>query len=96
VSLTVPPLSLSLSLSLSLRDQQEILNYLTREKRKLGRGSEGHYSWGGGGTERKLAVLKVPRQCPLVLLVEARLVCGICSILIFKEVGAAAMGRNVV
>jgi hypothetical protein len=40
--------------------------------------------------------LKVPRQCPLVLLVEVRLVCGICSILIFKEVGAAAMGRNVI
>jgi hypothetical protein len=40
------------------------------------------------------AVLKVPRQCPLVLLVEVRLVCGICFN--FKEVGAAAMGRYVV
>jgi hypothetical protein len=36
--------------------------------------------------------LKVPRQCPLVLLVEVRLVCGI---LIFKEVGEAVIGRNV-
>jgi hypothetical protein len=44
----------------------------------------------------KFAVLKVPRQCPLVLLVDVRLLCRICSILIFKEVGAAAMGRNVV
>jgi hypothetical protein len=43
-----------------------------------------------------LAVLKVPRQCPLVLLVEARLVLGICSILNFKDVGAAVVGRNVV
>jgi hypothetical protein len=41
--------------------------------------------------------LKVPRQCPLVLLVEARLVFGICSILIFfKDVGAAVVGLNVV
>jgi hypothetical protein len=31
-----------------------------------------------------------------VLLVEVRLVRGICSILIFKEVRAVAMGRNVV
>jgi hypothetical protein len=45
--------------------------------------------------ETKLAVLKAPRQCPLVLLVEVRLVCGICSILIFEEVGTVAMGRNV-
>jgi hypothetical protein len=52
--------------------------------------------WGEGGIETKLAVLKVPRQCPLVLLVVVRFVCGICSILIFKDVGAAAMGQNVV
>jgi hypothetical protein len=51
--------------------------------------------WGGGIIETKFEVLKVPRRCPLVLLVEVRLVCGICSILIFKEVGTAAMGRNV-
>jgi hypothetical protein len=50
-------------------------------------GSERHYSL-GGGIETKFTVLKVPRQCPLVLPVEATLVCGICSILIFKEVGA--------
>jgi hypothetical protein len=39
--------------------------------------------------------LEVPRQCPLGLLVDVRLVSGICSILIFKEVGEAAIGRNV-
>jgi hypothetical protein len=50
----------------------------------------------GGNRNKNLAVLKVPRQCPVVLLVVVRLVCGICSILIFKEFGAAAMGRNVV
>jgi hypothetical protein len=44
-----------------------------REKRKFG---------GGGVIETEFAVLKVPRQCPLVLLVEVRLVCGIDSILI--------------
>jgi hypothetical protein len=36
------------------------------------------------------------RQCPLVLLVEAMLVFGICSILIFEDVGAAVVGRHVV
>jgi hypothetical protein len=46
--------------------------------------------------KKKLAVWKVPRQCPLVLLVEARLVFGICSIEIFKDVGAAVVGRNVI
>jgi hypothetical protein len=40
--------------------------------------------------------LKVPRQWPLVLLVEARLAFGICSILIFKDVGGAVVGRIVV
>jgi hypothetical protein len=54
--------------------------------------SERDYSVGGGGIETKLAVLKVPRQCPLVLLAEVRLVCGIGSVLI----GPAAMGQNVV
>jgi hypothetical protein len=49
----------------------------------------------GGGIEKDLAVLKFPRQCPLVLVLEVRLACGIRSILIFKEVGAAPMGRNV-
>jgi hypothetical protein len=40
-----------------------------------------------GVIETKLVVLKVPTY-PLVLLVEVRLVCGICSVLIFKEVAA--------
>jgi hypothetical protein len=35
--------------------------------------------------------LKVPRQCPLVL-VEERLVFGICSIFILKELEVAAVG----
>jgi hypothetical protein len=42
--------------------------------------------------ETKLAVLEVPRQYPLDLLVDVRLVRGIRSILIFKELGAAARG----
>jgi hypothetical protein len=50
----------------------------------------------GEGNETEFGSLKVPRQCPLVLLVEARLAFGICSILIFKDVGAAVVGRNVV
>jgi hypothetical protein len=49
-----------------------------------------------GVIETKFAVLKVPRQCPLVLIAKVRLVCGSCSILIFKEFGAAAVERNVV
>jgi hypothetical protein len=47
-------------------------------------------------SKQNLAVLKVPRQWPLVLLVEARLVFGICSVLNFKDVGAAVVGRNIV
>jgi hypothetical protein len=35
-----------------------------------------------GVIETEFGGLKVPRQCSLVLLVEARLVFGICSILI--------------
>jgi hypothetical protein len=46
-----------------------------------GRGSERHYSVGGGVIETKLAALKFPGQCPVVLLVEVRFVCGICSVL---------------
>jgi hypothetical protein len=60
-----------------------------REKRKLGEG------W-CEAIETEFGSLKVPRQYPLVLLVKARLVFGICSILIFKDVGAAVVGRNVV
>jgi hypothetical protein len=41
-----------------------------REKRKkMGGGSERHYIGGGRGQETISPVLKVPRQCPLVLLV---------------------------
>jgi hypothetical protein len=55
-----------------------------REKKVEG-GSERHYRVGGGMSfKHNLAVWKVPRQCPLVLLVKARLVFGICSILILK------------
>jgi hypothetical protein len=39
-----------------------------REERKWG-GSDRHYNW--EGQETISMVLKVPRQCPLVLLVEA-------------------------
>jgi hypothetical protein len=52
--------------------------------------------FGGGKSKQNFVVFKVPRQCSLVLLVEVRLVCGICSVLVFKEVGAAEMGRNLI
>jgi hypothetical protein len=41
----------------------------------------------------KLAVLKVPRQRPLVPLVEVRLVRGICSILILKKLERLQWGE---
>jgi hypothetical protein len=47
----------------------------------------------GRGNRNKMAALKVSRQYLLVLLVEAKLVFGICSILIFKDVGAAVVGE---
>jgi hypothetical protein len=56
----------------------------------LGGGSERHYQVGGRKViETEFGSLKVPRQCPLVLLVEVKLVFGICSVLIFKDVGTA-------
>jgi hypothetical protein len=45
------------------------------EKRKWG-GSKRHYI-GGGGQETISPILKVPRQCPLVLLVEELHMIGI-------------------
>jgi hypothetical protein len=51
-----------------------------------------HYRVGRGVIETEFGSLKVPRQCPPVLLVKARRVFGICSILIFKDVGAAVVG----
>jgi hypothetical protein len=55
---------------------------LREEKRreKLGSSSERYYSVGGVLSKQNFAVLKVPRQCTLVLLVEEKLVIGICSI----------------
>jgi hypothetical protein len=48
-----------------------------REVRKWG-GSERHYIWGEGQeTTRITPVLKVPRQCPFVLLVEVMRMIGI-------------------
>jgi hypothetical protein len=41
--------------------------------------------WGRGMRETTFAVLKVPRQCPLALQVDVRLVCGISLILILKK-----------
>jgi hypothetical protein len=38
-----------------------------KKRKKVGGGSERHYI--GGGQETISPVLKVPRQCPLVLLV---------------------------
>jgi hypothetical protein len=48
----------------------------------------------GGGNRNKIVGFEGSQAVPA--LVEVRLVCGICSILIFKEVGVGAMGRNVV
>jgi hypothetical protein len=45
-----------------------------RERRESWRGSVRHYRVGGRVIETEFGSLKVPRQCPLVLLVEARLV----------------------
>jgi hypothetical protein len=49
----------------------------TREKKGSwggGEVSERHYNVGGGTKEIIFSVLKVPRQCPLVLLVGVKLV----------------------
>jgi hypothetical protein len=52
-------------------DDYLITNSLrVREKRVKVCGSERHYIWGGGGGQETVSpVLKVPRQCPLVLLI---------------------------
>jgi hypothetical protein len=49
-----------------------------KKKKEVG-GSVRHYMWGGGVRKKEpiFPVLKVPRQCPLVLLVEAAHVNGI-------------------
>jgi hypothetical protein len=49
-----------------------------KKKKKWG-GSERHYIWGGEARKKEtiFPVLKVPRQWPLVLLVEAAHVIGI-------------------
>jgi hypothetical protein len=58
-----------------------------RERECLGEcGSERHYNGGRGVLKTIFAVLKVPRQCPLVLLVGVRLVFGINSLFNFNEV----------
>jgi hypothetical protein len=46
-----------------------------RGERKWG-GSERHYIW-GAGQETIYPILKVPRQCPLILLVEVMHMMGI-------------------
>jgi hypothetical protein len=43
--------------------------------------------------ETKFAVLKVPRQYPLALLVDVRLVRGICSVLILKKLERLQWGE---
>jgi hypothetical protein len=57
--------------------------YIYRERERE-REKERRESWKGGNQNNNFAVLRVPRQCPLVLLVEARFVFWICSILILK------------
>jgi hypothetical protein len=57
-----------------------------REK-KVGGGSERHYRFGGGCNRNNLAVWKVPRQCPLVLLVKDLFNFDL------KDVGASVVGE---
>jgi hypothetical protein len=54
-----------------------------------GGGSERHYISGGGGMETLIFCLKVPRQCPLVLLIGVRFYLKVI------EVGGAALERNI-
>jgi hypothetical protein len=46
--------------------------YCEKGERKFGDGSESHY-YRGGGSETIIFYLKVPRHCPLVLLIKVRL-----------------------
>jgi hypothetical protein len=57
-----------------------------RRERECGGGSERHYIWGGGGQETLSPVLKVPRQCPLVLLVEVSKAFGTLEGLHYSEI----------
>jgi hypothetical protein len=80
-----------LSVIVSQTNVTTTLKYERERRRESWEGSERHtIVLERGNRNKNFAVLKVPRQCPLVLLVEERLVFGICSILIFAE---AAVGR---
>jgi hypothetical protein len=59
---------------------------MERERRKWGGGSERHYRVEGVLPKHNLTVWKVPRQCPLVLLVKHLINFG------FKDVGADVVG----
>jgi hypothetical protein len=53
----------------------------TREgERKSGEGGSEGYYYGAGSKETIFSVLRVPRQCPLILLVGVRIVSRINSI----------------
>jgi hypothetical protein len=58
----------------SSRKQSLSIKREKREERKLGVGSERHYSVGrGGGNRNKISgFFNVPRQCPLVLLASGQ------------------------
>jgi hypothetical protein len=59
-----------------IRDHRERERERERERMLWGGGGSGseRYYNSGGVKETKLSVLKVPRQCPLVLLIGVRLV----------------------
>jgi hypothetical protein len=59
------------SLSLSLHREYELSRSFWEEREKVGGGSERHYN--KGGSETIIFDLKVPRHCPLVLLIRVRL-----------------------
>jgi hypothetical protein len=63
------------------------VSYREIERRKLWGGSVRHYHVGGGYSKHNLAVWKVPRRCPLVLLVKDLINFE------FKDVGAAVVGE---
>jgi hypothetical protein len=49
--------------------------------------------WGEGVPKQNFAVLEVLRQCPLVLLVEVRVVLGINSISVLKKLERLQWGE---
>jgi hypothetical protein len=74
--------------SAPLRYERERERERKRERRKKWGSSETHYIWCGGIRKKEsiFTVLKVPRQCPLVLLVEAVYMIGTRFLSIFLNI----------